>query len=64
MRTVALGCLDGSHNHRFLARRHQVGEYPTIRLTVWLCPVLHTAGLLIEDEGRDPSTITAGGPLP
>jgi hypothetical protein len=64
VRTVALGCLDGDHEHRVIAKRLQPPEHPRIRITAWLCPVLRTAGLLIEDEGRDPSTIASGGPLP
>lgn len=64
MRTVALGCLDGSHNHRLIARRLQPPEHPHIRITAWLCPVHRSAGLLVEDEARDPRTLTSGGPLP
>lgn len=67
MRNVALGCLDGSHNHRVLAKRHPLdrdGEPgPEWLVSLWLCPVLHSLGVLLEDL-RVVEAIPPAGPLP
>lgn len=61
MRELAVGCLDGSHSHRVLAKRkaldpNEDGDIDWY-VTVWLCPVLHSVGLLLEDvRGTGPDS--------
>ena len=66
MRTVVSGCLDGSHNHNVLAVRHPLdrdGEPgPEWLITVWLCPVLHSVGIMLQDL-RVRESLGPGGPL-
>ena len=69
VRTVAAGCLDGSHPHRFLARRRPLDgddePGPDWLVTIWLCPVLRSVGIMVEDLSRDFADLPApGGPLP
>jgi hypothetical protein len=63
VRTVAVGCLDPDHGHRFVVRRRSLDRDAGL-ITLWVCPVTRSVGVIWEDNSRDPATLTPGGPLP